>query len=732
MPLDKQLEGRLFDLLEHKARVRLGLLVQLRRRSRARDINLLEAALEVGHVAPEVALEIAQLARIQPPAELVIPEPALPPVSSNTAEFDLPEITNDEARPTLDRIPPVALRPPPRPRARPVTVRDEVGTQSVDLEEEGPDLDIGEVVDGMIELDDLSADVILEEDDPIIEDESLDLLEDEAESTLNREDGPGLGPVDQTPVSPHLNPAMIDTPPTGTQPSELSDLEWGRTVKAPLEPATAPVLTGVEGEIPELAPSARYTLGPELGRGAMGMVVEANDEQFDRVVAVKLLLEDDLVGDRVRFIDEARITAQLQHPNVPPVYEMGRLDDDRLFFAMRRIEGRTLRAVIEGLREADGPITRAFGRVRLLTLFSQICRTMAYAHSRGVIHRDLKPENIMIGDFGEVTVMDWGLAKPIAHLADGEAHDPVPSRRQTADAGFSTQYGEMTGTPHYMPPEQASGDLDAMGPQSDIYSLGAVLYELLTLEPPFNGRSIEELKAEVMSGELMLPSARAPSRDIPGAIEALCLRCLGRSPTDRPEHAGVLADEVERFLEGEQDRARKIEERRKLSEKGRGAAEAWRRGLERQRQLQLKINRLKDRTAPWATADARRRLWRQEDELSRLQREMSERLSEALAALHGALSIDGGHGPTRQALAALYYEAFEEAERRRRPDQMTQFAAMIRTLDDQGELISQLDGEGYLEIETRVRGVKGTILRCEPRDRVLTPTRPQALGCTAW
>ncbi|MFN3197259.1 MAG: protein kinase domain-containing protein [Bradymonadia bacterium] len=739
MPLNKQLEGRLFDLLENQARVRLGLLVQLRRRSRARDITLLEAAVEVGHVDGPMAVDIARKAGITPPAGLQVEE-QVGDSGTNTAEFDLPEITNDEhQRPTIVGPPPLMERPAP-PQ---IPIRDEVGTQSVDLDDDrsGP-IDLSEVVEGVMEMEDLSADVLLEEDDLLIEDEAIeDALEDEAEATLGGDDDDGdetLGMLDETPVMLGRDRAMVDTPASGIKPIDWDPTERDRTQRTNVEPATAPVdatqrMAGPEfGDLEQsltgddLAQTDRYTLGGELGRGAMGVVMEATDGQFDRTVAVKLLLEDDLAGDRVRFIDEARITAQLQHPNVPPVYEMGRFSDERLYFAMRRIEGRDLRAIIEDLREGDQSAQKSFGRVRLLTVFSQICRTMAYAHAQGVIHRDLKPENVMIGDFGEVTVMDWGLAKP---FDAPEAHTDQPVRRRnTTDAGFSTQYGEMTGTPHYMPPEQARGELDAMGPRSDIYSLGAVLYELLTLEPPFNGRSIEELKAEVLTGELKPPSERAPDRGIPGEIERLCLQCLDREIEKRPENAGLLADAVETFLEGEQDQARKAQERRKLFEKGRGAADAWRRAMERRRQLQLKIARLKDRIAPWAPAEARRRLWSQEDELNRLQTEMVERFSEALAALHGALSIDGSHNLTRKALADLYYEAFEEAERHQHTDQMAQCAAMIRALDDDGGLIEALNGEGSLEIETRARGVKGTILRYEARDRVRVPTRPQRLN----
>ena len=188
---------------------------------------------------------------------------------------------------------------------------------------------------------------------------------------------------------------------------EAPDASWRDT-----EPPRTATTSDGSVDLPDLPDAAdRYVLGMELGRGGMGQVLAAEDVTLDRPVALKLLFDQDDPALCARFVDEARVTGQLQHPSVPPVYELGRLGDGRLFFAMKRIEGRTLRDVLEDLRDAKPEALKSFGRVRLLSVFARICHTIAYAHSRGVMHRDLKPENIMLGEFGEITVMDWGLAK---------------------------------------------------------------------------------------------------------------------------------------------------------------------------------------------------------------------------------------------------------------------------------------------------------------------------------
>ncbi len=492
---------------------------------------------------------------------------------------------------------------------------------------------------------------------------------------------------------------------------------------------------GLDAALPALtAAGKRYSLGRELGRGGMGQVLEARELVLDRQVALKLLIDQDEPALRLRFMDEARVTGQLQHPGIPPVYELGRLGDGRLFFAMRRIEGRTLRDVIEDLRTLDPEVEQLFGRVRLLTVFSQICRTIAYAHSLGVMHRDLKPDNIMLGEFGEVTVMDWGLAKSVNQSpGDGrhaEGRRGETSGRLTESARFETQAGEVTGTPHYMPPEQAAGRIELLGTHSDVYSLGAILYELLTLEPPFDGPNVRAIRDAVMTARVQPPSERAPDRGVPHLIDQLCLHCLHKEPDKRPRSAAYVADQIDRYLNGEQDRAKKEAERRRLHELGRGAAERWFEGHGRVDQLQRKAAQMRAKLEPWADVVEREPVWKEEDALHAARLEAARHLSEALSHYHGALAVAGEAVTTRGALAELYYSAFEFAERDRELVQAAHYENLVRAFDDEGTFRSRLKGDGRLDLETLPKGIKATLFQNRVVDRVFTPSTPKDVGPT--
>ncbi|MCA9560055.1 MAG: serine/threonine protein kinase, partial [Myxococcales bacterium] len=529
---------------------------------------------------------------------------------------------------------------------------------------------------------------------------------------------------------PHTTKVAARTEPKTELMASPRDTEAvGPDHDTPWRGDTAPPTAGddatpaLEAMLPHLTAAAdRYAVGRELGRGGMGHVLEAQDVALDRPVALKLLNEPEDSSLCLRFVDEARVTGQLQHPGVPPVYDLGTLGDGRLFFAMKRIEGRTLREVIEDLRE-DGPEARNFGRVRLLTVFSQICRAIAYAHSRGVMHRDLKPDNIMLGAFGEVTVMDWGLAKPF----DGPDRPAAVATRRGAEGRFATQAGEVTGTPHYMPPEQAAGRIDELGPHSDIYSLGAVLYELLTLEPPFDGPTARAIRDAVATQPVVPPSRRAPDRDIPHDAEQLCLECLSKEPAARPRSAAWVADQVDQILEGDRDRARKAEERDQQLTRGQRAADNYFERVEQHRLLHARTAKLRARIDPWADDETRRPLWQAEDAESAARLAAARSLSEALAAYHAALGVDGDHFPTRRALCALYYAAFEAAERDGDAVQMAHYENFVRAYDDDETYAERIKGDGALEVETSPKGLTGTLFTYAPVDRVLTPTSPRRL-----
>ncbi|QJW98608.1 serine/threonine-protein kinase [Frigoriglobus tundricola] len=273
----------------------------------------------------------------------------------------------------------------------------------------------------------------------------------------------------------------------------------GRAALAPHEPASpgGPALTHSDADATVTAPApapapgprpsaaGRYVLGEEIARGGMGAVYRATDAAFGREVAVKVLLDRfaPTSGTARRFADEARITGQLQHPNVPAVFDLGTLPDGRPFLAMKLIKGDTLE---HRLRSRPDP---THDRGRFVAAFERVCQAVAYAHAHHVIHRDLKPSNVMVGSYGEVQVMDWGLAKVLAGGRSDPGDDPgataggteIQSLRDTDDP--LTQAGAVLGTPAYMPPEQALGAVHEVDRRSDVFGLGGILAAVLTGRP---------------------------------------------------------------------------------------------------------------------------------------------------------------------------------------------------------------------------------------------------------
>jgi serine/threonine protein kinase len=287
-------------------------------------------------------------------------------------------------------------------------------------------------------------------------------------------------------------------------------------------------------------PAARYLLGEEIAHGGMGIIYRATDTVLGREVAVKVLQDRYAPdsGTARRFADEARITAQLQHPAIPAVHDLGALPDGRPFLAMKLIKGETLEDLLK--RRANP----AEGRGRFVAAFEQVCQAVAYAHAHDVIHRDLKPANVMVGAFGEVQVMDWGLAKVLG-ARPGERTDPeetaaptaVVSRRDSDD--LFTQAGGVLGTPAFMPPEQAAGAVGTVDWRSDVFGLGAVLAVILTGRPPFVADTAEAARVKAAQGDVGACFARLEACGADPDLVARCRRCLAARPEDRPVAAGV-------------------------------------------------------------------------------------------------------------------------------------------------------------------------------------------------
>ena len=333
---------------------------------------------------------------------------------------------------------------------------------------------------------------------------------------------------------------------------ELAD-ELRRHVQAlcdfePLEDlANEPTSACITAQLSELRPHAR---------GGLGRIYKAFHAGLARDVALKFLREDRACDAEIvaRFRREAEITARLEHPGIVPIYGLGRDEGGNLCYAMRFIEGDTLDQSIEGFyaeRKVDqrlGPLESDRTFRGLVQRFKTACTTVAYAHSRGVLHRDLKPPNIMFGPFDETLVLDWGLGKIIrgdaVTPADAEQEASCPSPRSE-----EIQTRRSIGTPGFMSPEQHAGQWEKVGPASDIYSLGATLYVLLTGKSPFQGRRAEEIATRVKHGEFTPP--RLMNLDVPRALDAVCLKAMALEPEDRYGSAQALAADLDNWLAGE-------------------------------------------------------------------------------------------------------------------------------------------------------------------------------------
>ncbi|MBN9419694.1 MAG: serine/threonine protein kinase [Candidatus Eremiobacteraeota bacterium] len=288
--------------------------------------------------------------------------------------------------------------------------------------------------------------------------------------------------------------------------------------------------------------SERYELGEALGKGAMGEVVKAVDRKLEREVAIKSLREKHLGNEesKARFLLEAKATGQLQHPNIPTVHELGETEEGRPYFTMSVVQGENLGSIVDRLRQGNADYHKIYTFARRIQILQAVCDAIHYAHSRGYLHRDLKPDNIMIGPFGEVQVMDWGLVRRFSE-------EPGPRLEKT------TVKGTFIGTAAYAAPEQIAGESAVLDERTDVYGLGALLYEVTTLHPPHTGRSMREIMMSVVTkSPPKAETYRQPLQGrVPRELSRLIEEAMAPLPDERLKSAIELKQRLQGILEGE-------------------------------------------------------------------------------------------------------------------------------------------------------------------------------------
>lgn len=319
------------------------------------------------------------------------------------------------------------------------------------------------------------------------------------------------------------------------------------------------ILSGTDRDLPDQLPEglAKYTNLADMTSGNSARLRSAWDTIMGRTIVIKTLLPSVALDrrQRRRFLREARVTAQLQHPNTVPVYEIGNDPDEGLYFTMKRISGENLLDVIKRLSQKDSETEAAFPMRRLLDIAINVAQALAYSHVRGVIHRDIKPENIWVGNFGEVIVLDWGVAKVWgypdeldgtggneASQADAQkTNDPETDQLRTLTAN-----GQRLGTPLYMSPEQVRGS-GFVDERTDVFSLGIVIYEMLTQKEPFRGRNVDETFEFILNWGPPTPSRQALFRDIPEELDRIVMKTLEKDPANRYQSMLDLVEDLEQL-----------------------------------------------------------------------------------------------------------------------------------------------------------------------------------------
>jgi tetratricopeptide (TPR) repeat protein/serine/threonine protein kinase len=506
----------------------------------------------------------------------------------------------------------------------------------------------------------------------------------------------------------------------------------------------------------------RFRILRPHAKGGLGEVFVARDGELHREVALKEIQQHyaDQPDSRSRFLLEAEITGGLEHPGIVPVYGLGTYADGRPFYAMRFIRGDSLKDAIARFHQADvpgrDPGERTLTLRGLLRRFIDVCNAIAYAHARGVLHRDLKPGNVMLGRYGETLVVDWGLAKAVGRPEGAASTEEGTLRPTSASDSAPTQMGSAIGTPAYMSPEQAAGRPDLLGPASDVYSLGATLYHLLTGRPPFAREDVGAMLQKVQRGELVPP--RQVKGSVPPALEAICLKAMALAPGQRYGSPQALADDLEHWLADEPVRAYRepllarlgrwrrrhralvagvtaaalallvmggigvfwlVEQAAELR-RGVAAALDKARGLQQQArwgEAEAVLDQTQDRLGESGPGDLRQRVRQARADLSLVRRLDAARLKAATMVVGGKFDFVGAE--------RAYAAAFRQAQLGRPGDKVAAVAARIRGSAVKEQLVAALDDWAGISTDWRqFEWLLAVARRADPgrwRDQVRDP-----------
>ena len=450
-------------------------------------------------------------------------------------------------------------------------------------------------------------------------------------------------------------------------------------------------------------PGARYIVGSLLGKGGAGRVFRAYDRTLQRVVALKVPLSAGSESTLQHLDTEARTTALLEHPNIVPIYDMGVLPSGEHFYTMKRISGRSLRDVLRDVKIGKRETLQRWTELELLRIFVEVCRAVEFAHHRNTLHRDLKPENIMLGDFGEVLVMDWGLA--------------VKNDYGNNSAGE----GPTVGTPAYMSPEQASGHRE-IDERSDVYTLGVILYEILTLSVPSKRDTVFETMLAVAS-DPVLPPSKVTNRAMAYELDDIVMRALAKAPDERYASVREFRNDVAVYLLGRQPKS--AERCYREAEEALLLYDRTSEDLERARR---RVSQLAARRPEDATLDESREYWRAQDALVKVDQELNELVERALGLLFRTIALNPEHPHASEALASLAYRRFVDAERERDQRNADFFAASTREFDTHGHYTRLMDGPTTLDINIDAPGYQAFLRPMETYNHDLALQSVRSIG----